>query len=126
MNRGDELRNKVGGDSSAILSIIRIQKSRETKTKSIYTPFYGHAYVLKSLKHIDEVNTLRKTYGKSFWLISAFLSKEKRSTILSEKYDTDMEKLISRDYHDEMENLGQSVREVFLKEMCLLMYQNLR
>ena len=113
MNRGDELRNKMGGDSTAILAIHQMQKSRENKTNSITKPFHDHAYVLKSLKHISEVQTLREIYGKSFWLISAFVSREQRMKILSEKIGSHADKLISRDYYDSMEILGQAVREIF-------------
>ena len=120
MNRGDELRNKVGGNAVAILAINGILKSREEATGSIEKPFHDHAYILKSLKHVDESEILRKIYGNSFWLISTFVSREKRIELLSKKlgqpadaYREYAEKLINRDYHDEEKKLGQDMRETF-------------
>ena len=120
MNRGDELRNKVGGDSLAILSMGKIQKSREKKTGNLETQIPNHAYILKSLKHTEEAQKLRKVYGNSFWLLSVFSSRETRIDSLAkqmgsppEKYRTDAEKLVNRDYHDDEKKLGQDVRETF-------------
>ena len=113
MNRGDELRNRMGGNSAAVLAVKKIQKSRKTNTEDIAVPFPNHAYVLKSLKHIEEVEELRKIYGRNFWLISAFLSKKRRTELLEERLGSDANRLINRDYHDDMEKLGQGVRDTF-------------
>ena len=119
MNRGDELRSKVQGNAVAILAVNQIQESRENKTGYIERPHHNHAYILKSLKHVEEVKVLRKIYGNSFLLISSNISKEKRIQLLEtklksmEKSSHYAEKLINRDDHDEKKKLGQAVRETF-------------
>ena len=119
MNRGDELRSKIQGNAVAILAVNQIQESRENKTGYIERPHHNHAYILKSLKHVEEVKVLRKIYGNSFLLISSNISKEKRIRLLEtklksmEKSSHYAEKLINRDDHDEKKKLGQAVRETF-------------
>lgn len=120
MDRGDELRNRVSGDALAILSMGKIQELRSKKTGKIEKPITNHAYILKSLKHKDEATKLRKVYGNSFWLLSVFSSREIRIDSLAkqlgnppEKYRSDAEKLVNRDYHDDEKKLGQDVRETF-------------
>jgi deoxycytidylate deaminase len=121
MNCGDELRETVGGDALAILAMGKIQKIRMEKTGEINVPYTNYAHILKSLKHTNEEKKLRKVYGKNFWLISVFSSRESRVESLasklgspSETYREKAEKLITRDYHDEEEiKSGQDVRETF-------------
>lgn len=112
MDVGDELRNKMGGNAAAILAINQIQEAREVETGSADKPFANHAYIIRSLKHVDEVKQLRNTYGESFWLVSVYLSRKTRIDILRKKGVSDAKKLMDRDYYAE-KNLGQEVRETF-------------
>ncbi|RNJ75445.1 MAG: deoxycytidylate deaminase [Nitrosopumilus sp. B06] len=111
MDVGDEIRDKMGGNATAILAMNQIRAAREIKTDSIKVPFSDHAYVIRSLKHADEVKQLRNTYGKSFWLISAYLPQKTRIDILKEKGVSDTKKLVDRDYAGK--NLGQNVIDTF-------------
>ncbi len=113
MDVGDELRSRVGGGAAAILTTIQIQKSRKSHTQSAKMPHSSHAYVLKSLKHTDEIRIMRKIYGRSFWLISAYVSKENRLETLRKTMGDNAEKLVDRDYHDDAAERGQAVRETF-------------
>ena len=113
MDAGDELRSRAGGGAAAILTTIQMQKSRKNHTGSARIPHVGHAYVLKSLKHADEIRDMRKIYGKSFWLISAYVSKKNRLDLLRKTMGSQAEKLVDRDYHDDAAERGQAVREIF-------------
>ena len=114
MNAGDELRARAGGGAAAILASMQIQKSRRCATGSNKEAHHNYCYVLKSLKHIDEVRSMRKIYGRSFLLVSVYLSREKRLDLLSKVMARDRaEELVDRDYHDDTSIHGQSVREAF-------------
>ena len=113
MDVGDELRSRAGGNAAAILAIIQIQKSRESHTGYADTPNFNHTYVLKSLKHTDEVKVMRNIYGRNFWLISAYVSRENRLETLRKIMGDDAERLVDRDYHDDATERGQAVRETF-------------
>src|SRR5882724_7524804 len=67
MTQGDELRRRTGqNDALALLALGEIRKLREERG-SPERPLSRHAYILRSLKHPDEVTTLRNVYGKSFY-----------------------------------------------------------
>ena len=113
MDAGDELRSRVGGGAAAVLTTIQIQEFRKSHTGSTRIPHVSHAYILKSLKHEDEVRAMRRIYGKSFWLISAYVSKKNRLNALRKTIGDNAEKLVDRDYHDDAAESGQAVRETF-------------
>lgn len=126
MTAGNSLRETVKqGDALALLSIAAIKKMREDCGGDALTPIPRQAYILRSLKHPDEVKTLRKIYGHSFILMSSYSPRELRKIELSKKiaqshnkfdhtkFQAHAEKLIHRD-EAEVENIyGQNVRETF-------------
>lgn len=114
MNVGDELRQKIGGKATAVLAINQIQDSRELKTGDHNKSISSHAYVIRSLKHVNEVQRLRSVYGKRFWLVSAYLPEKTRIESLEKKGVSNAKKLVDRDHYAE-KNLGQKVRETFPK-----------
>jgi deoxycytidylate deaminase len=84
------------------------------------------AYVIRQLKHPEEVKLLRQVYGRQFILISAYASEEKRHRRLlddikaSESTQAKMSeveyrvrRLMERDASEIGENLGQQLRETF-------------
>lgn len=73
------------------------------------------AYILRSLKHVDEVKTLRRIYGSSFFLIALYSTKKERKVFLTGRKGGDadvVEKLIERDEQED-EPHGQKARDTF-------------
>lgn len=125
MTAGNELREALErGDALAILAISAIADRRETLTGSANKPATKTAYVLRSLKHPEEVDTLRKVYGDAFFVISAYSARERRIETLSrafakshgemqeENYRHEAEKVVVRD-EAELSKFGQQVRDTF-------------
>jgi deoxycytidylate deaminase len=87
-------------------------------------PLHRTAYIIRSIKHPDEVESLRAVYGRAFFLISAYSPRESRVDSLasliaqssgvsdSRKFRDKAEELILLDEQEEA-TLGQSVRESF-------------
>lgn len=126
MDKGNELRQKLGqGDALALEAIGAIRKIRSTVTRAEFTPASRRAYILHSLKHPKEVETLRKVYGSSFLLVATYSPHEKRLQHLASKiagshhylqatrYRGDAESLIQRDEAEPEVELGQNVRDTF-------------
>lgn len=123
MDEGTKLRVKgERGDAVALLGIAAIANSRpvEKKKKNIV----HNAYILRSLKHPHEVETLRTVYGKGFLLISVYSPRDVRVAALAEKISRSQfgngsnarakaEKLIERDEVEENTSLGQDVKDAF-------------
>lgn len=123
MSRGDELRTSLqDGSSLASASIIGIQDFRWTTKNDKSKPIPRQAYILKSLKHPDEVELLRKVYGRSFWLISIYSPENIRKEFLANRIKKsrfnnmeptdEVNRLIQRD-QDESKEYGQNVRKTF-------------
>ena len=75
------------------------------------------AYILDSLKHPKEVESLRRIYGNGFFLIGIYSPEEQRFEYLHRNRnitDIDAKALIERDYKEENQNnVGQQTRETF-------------
>lgn len=126
MDAGNEFRGKMErGDALALLAISAIRALRESKMKDFNRPIPRQAYIFKSLKHPDEVQTLRKIYGSGFFLISAYSPRRTRIENLSkniagshhkprsEEYHINAEQLNQRDEFESENKFGQNVRETF-------------
>ena len=77
MNEGDSLRERT--KNNAILaygSAKLIKEKRNTQNKKT-------AYIINSLKHPDEVETLRKIYGQGFYLFGIHADKKRRLEYLT-------------------------------------------
>ncbi|MEH3035572.1 MAG: anti-phage dCTP deaminase [Sphingomonas adhaesiva] len=85
-----------------------------------------HAFIIRQLKRPEEVNLLRKVYGKQFILVSAYGSIESRKAIIETKIrrsaplnvaDHDIshkaDMLIDRDANENADAHGQHLRETF-------------
>ncbi len=128
MEAGDRLREVLGrGDALALLAILRVTQLRpEPKQPAART-----AYILRSLKHPQEVETLREVYGPNFFMISAYSPVGTRAAYLEAKITQDWEKgalssseaspegtarnLIERDMREGHRLLGQRLADTFPK-----------
>ncbi|HXT66502.1 MAG TPA: anti-phage dCTP deaminase [Nitrospiraceae bacterium] len=131
MNAGDDFRKASGlGQSLALLCMIGIREQHRKSYSSKRLPkqpIPRCAYILKSLKHPAEVDTLRRVYGPNFYLISAYTPRDIRvqnlvariaassSDSRIDKYRPDAERLVTRDEDDPDNKFGQKVRETFPK-----------
>ena len=120
MTAGNDFRKAMGrGDA---LSMVAVGAIREFRKKSTATK---HAFILRSLKHPDEVKSLRNIYGPAFVLFSLASSRTSRVQHLSKKicktnqlFDSseflpEAERLINRDQQEPDDRMGQKVSKVF-------------
>lgn len=136
MDAGDDFRDRTGlGDALALLSIISIRakhRRHSRGSRSLRKPIPRRAYILKSLKHPEEVETFRRVYGPNFYLISAYTPRDIRiqnlvSRIAESNYDSQKDKyrheaelLVARDEDDPKNKFGQKVRATFPKADCFI------
>lgn len=86
MARGTALREKINhGDGVVRLAIAEITAKREFISGAKKTPAQRTAYVLRGLKHPDEVKTLRTVYKDSVNIISVYEPKSIRVERIYEK-----------------------------------------
>ncbi|MCY4635643.1 MAG: deaminase [Acidobacteria bacterium] len=118
MNAGDTFRATTGiGASMAALAVREVVKHRSQQAKG-GKPV---AYLLRSLKHPDEVKLLRQVYGEAFSLVGVASTAEERRKTLSESYSPledalslEAERLVARDESDSgNRQFGQNVRDTY-------------
>ena len=120
MTAGTTFRKAMGrGDAMSMVAVGAMREFRKTHPASKY------AFILRSLKHPDEVQSLRNIYGPAFVLFSIFSSRSARIKHLaneicktSQRFDSTefnelAERLIYRDQLEQNELLGQKVSKVF-------------
>lgn len=131
MKAGTELRNRTqAGEVMALLAISAINQRRitlqscQSDQDAAMRPLERTAFVIRSLKHPDEIQTLRYVYGRAFNVISTYSPRqdrvEKLASIIAEsrgetstdRFRAQAEELIEIDEQEE-NKLGQSVRESF-------------
>lgn len=128
MDEGTRLRMESGrGDAVALLAIAEISRLRD---EDLDKKFERHSYILRSLKHPNEVETLRNVYGKGFFLISIYSPREARVAALTERISrskfgkssadgkratarSKSEEMVERDELEESTSLGQDVKDAF-------------
>lgn len=113
MDRGNALRGILGrGDALAMHAAAHVSSERpKNRPRSIPNV----AYVLRQLKHPDEVRLLRQVYGDAFHLVGVYSSHDSRSQHLrnvDEMDPKDAEELIKRDAGEEFA-YGQQVTKTF-------------
>ncbi len=114
------------GDALARLAIARIRGIRVEKGRAEATDWIpSTAFILRSLKNPKEALTLRRIYGRRFFLIAANSPREKRVEQLAQKiastrddprwleWKGKAEDLARRDESEAGEVLGQNVRDTF-------------
>lgn len=119
-NAGNELRRKAGrGDVLALHAVHAISTSRESVEIDgmIHRqPRPKRAYLLRSLKHPEEVESLRRVYGAGFLLIGVYASEDDRFKYLNERLgmnEEDATFLLRRDEDEKKEEFGQHTRDTF-------------
>lgn len=122
MDEGTKLREKSGrGDAVALLGIAEIKRIRQEEFNK---KAEGNAYILRSLKHPMEVETLRNVYGNGFYVISVYSPREKRVAALADRISrshfgdsrqarSKAESMVERDEFEENTVYGQDVKDAF-------------
>ena len=119
MDACDNLRRDTdNGSVMAALAICKIYEQRSSSGQNKPT-----AYMLRSLKHPDEVKLLRHVYGEAFFLVGVASSKASRRSELIKSLGSlddrivEAERLIVRDESDSHDKrYGQNVRDTYA--MC--------
>jgi deoxycytidylate deaminase len=123
MDLGDKLRQKFGsGDAVAALTVANIVGRRHDKTGS-HSQRRRHAWILRTLKHEDEVKLLRTVYGARFILVGVHQDDAQRAVVLKRQVtyadptvtnaSAKVADLMDRDEQDAVNKLGQRVRETY-------------
>jgi cytidine deaminase len=123
---GDEFRSIAErADAVALLGVSKIKEMRSSKGKTNGEVIANQAYVFRSLKNPAEIESLRRIYGSSFYLIAAYTSLQERRTSLAKRiakskslfpYDRSFEKadkLIDIDQEEVGNKNGQNTRDSF-------------
>jgi len=132
MDAGNELRRQLGhGEALAQLAIAEIMRRRRGVQAEDAIPAEkppeAVAYILRSLKHEEEIALLRQIYRERFVCISAHAPREERVRRLAgdiadshgstDRHDWDAEatRLAQRDEAEDDNEFGQQVRKTFPK-----------
>ncbi|MBK9386545.1 MAG: cytidine deaminase [Planctomycetes bacterium] len=109
MDAGSSIRSSVSKDALARAVMLDIASRRPSRTKPT-------AYVIWSLKHPEEVASLRLVYGGSFHLIALFASESERIAELQRNpgiNDKEAREHVARDKQEPGKTHGQQTRETF-------------
>jgi deoxycytidylate deaminase len=127
MRYGNEIR-KMTADAAALarVAVLAIGSRRKHLTVDPALVAEGAAYIIRQLKRQEEVELLRRVYGKQFVLISAYGPREQRSALLQERLRQSMatttkpgqlaalaEELIETDASEQDKAFGQQLRDTF-------------
>ena len=86
MKAGTRLRRELArGDALAFLGVSAVREERYALTKDRELPQPRQAYILRQLKHPEEVRTFRRIYGRSFVLFAAYSPRDKRVQSLADR-----------------------------------------
>ncbi len=125
MKAGSRLRRGTDrGDILALLAAAEIRGIRENQTDDPDEPAPNTAYIIDSIKHPDEISTLRDIYGKAFHVISVYSDRDSRMrdlarTIAESRYSSDTRKFEAKALRliriDEYEahKLGQRMADAY-------------
>lgn len=124
MDAGDKLRELTGrNDILALYAVSAISQSRPDQQPA----FVRKAHILRSLKHPDEVQTLRRIYGEGFYLIGVSSSEESQLHFLVKDQgisEDEARALIRRD-QQEASLFGQQTRDAFhLADVFINLHKN--
>lgn len=108
------------------VGVVAIQRKRKEITRNDGSVPQRQAYVLRQLKRPEEVNLLRRVYGKQFVLVSAhgsytqrlnFIMEQLKRDLSTEASPNELEKrakdLIDRDAEEDQVTYGQNLRDTF-------------
>ncbi len=111
MNAGTKLRTDVSEDVLARAGLLAVNQWRETRD-----PDKPTAHLFWSLKHPEEVATLRLVYGGGFHLIGLYATEEERVTELRNRRgisNVEARDHIARDRDESGNGHGQRTRDTF-------------
>jgi deoxycytidylate deaminase len=112
MTAGDLLREKLKrGDAMALLAALGIATKRRDVRQA-----KPRAFVIRQLKHPEEVSTLRRIYGDRLFVLSLYSTYSERLSHLSGLHNVEQDvaqRLISRDEEDVRNQWGQRTRDTF-------------
>jgi deoxycytidylate deaminase len=110
----------------ARIAIYEIQQLRTAHSGDWTKPRPHHAYIIRQFKPPEEVELLRRVYGRRMILVSAYASVEQRRQQIVSRLQLEVstraqpselsykaEQLIERDASEDDESLGQALRETF-------------
>lgn len=112
MLRGDELREVAGGGALALMVASHINAQRPKEPPRALP---AHAYIIRQLKHPEEVEWLRRIYGPAFYLIGLYTPKKQREhhlRVVRGLKPAEVDDLINRD-EGEAAQWGQQLRATF-------------
>jgi deoxycytidylate deaminase len=140
MDAGNDFRRKISsGDALAVAAMGDIQEERASRNPASHNPascnqddftsipIARQAYILRSLKHPSEVDTLRRVYGNGFILVAGYSPRDTRVENLSRRiaqsahssrsgeFRERAEHLLKRDEFESGTQFGQNVRDTFPK-----------
>jgi deoxycytidylate deaminase len=130
MDAGNDFRKTIeSGDALAVAAIGDIQEERSLRNPEDLAnlPLPRQAYILRSLKHPKEVDTMRRVYGNGFILIAVYSPRDTRLANLSRRiaesahssrsaeFRERAEHLLKRDEFEAGIRFGQNVRDTFPK-----------
>lgn len=126
MTAGDYFRTRAKrGDALVCAAVERIWEIRKAPPGKLPEGIANCAYILRSLKHPDEVRRLLTLYGPGFLLVGVYLPEDKqleklmrriadsRRTKQAGQFKNQAQKLLERDSYDPGTKYGQNVRDTF-------------
>lgn len=115
MDLGNKIRKETDDNSVLMKGVARELYLKRTAEDGEPKPRARTAYIIKSLKHPDEVAFMREAYGDGFHLIGVTSSYSRRRKNLIERKGLSKEKaeeLLDRDANEDMKQ-GQHTRDAF-------------
>lgn len=126
MDAGNEIRRRTErNDAVAMLGVGAIRESRVEQAGVANRSLQSRAYILNSLKRREEIETLRRIYGSTFYVLAAYAPRDRRVQDLSRKisesrhanqsseFRATAEELLARDEDENDNPFGQDVRHAF-------------
>lgn len=115
---GNELRRRSArNDLFALYAAQQISQHRsmDAGVEQHMDPLWGTAHIIHSLKHPDEVRTLRRIYGPGFFLLGVYSPESLRLRNLMDRHlmAEDKARALIRQDENEKEGHGQHARDTF-------------
>jgi deoxycytidylate deaminase len=116
MDLGNRIRKATDDNSILMKGVARYLYLKRDKDANNYPQQRNRlAYIVKSLKHPDEVEFMRETYSDGFHLIGITSNRERRIKYLTERKglsEEQAESLLNRDADEDLKQ-GQHTRDAF-------------
>lgn len=115
MTEGNKIREISKNNAILSLAVAAKISAGRKKYDQLPIPSPRKAYIIHSLKHPDEVNTLRQIYSNGFFLIGVYTDEKRRLEYLTKNKQIEEKnaiELISRD-SEENEKWGQHTRDTY-------------